>query len=273
MSLTSDRPIRDPGAHCYPDRWIALSSLQKSIRRGAVEPATAAADFLWSEPTRLLDRLLMIGLEDIGVGDPDVLRETIEFTTDRTWRRGLPDEGKAATLGLVERMCTAAKSRLTDELGAICMFEPALAPDRTAFAALSDEALADEIVSGTDIGRRAVAAWFLAGTDRYRVDQLSRRQGSLPALWRAYRSLGIPADWLDLLDRPARKMPWPLAVMLPLAYASKVSGTPTVQVTVTPYETWRGIPLYALDMHTRRGLAAIARWIAGCADLVRDQHQ
>jgi hypothetical protein len=267
VSLTSGQPLRNLCASLYPDRWIALSSLQKSIRRGAVEHALAAGSALWTEPSRLLDRILVIGLEDIGIGDPLVLSRVIELTTDRTWRRSLPDKGKAVTLGLVESMCAATKSRLTDELGAIAMFEPALGPERTAFAALSDESLADEITTGKDIGTRALAAWFLAGTDRYRVDRLPRRQGSLPALWQTYRSLGIPADWLGLLDRPARKMPWPLAVMLPLAYLSKASGVPTVLVHETAYETWRGVPLYALDMHTRRGLIAIGRWIADCPAL------
>src|SRR3977135_1799213 len=107
MSLTSDQFSPETGPNCSPDRWIALSSLQKSIRRGAVEPATTAAMALWSEPSRLLDRLLVIGLEDIGVGDPEVLREVIELTTDRAWRRKLPDKGREVTLGLVERMCAA----------------------------------------------------------------------------------------------------------------------------------------------------------------------
>src|SRR5262245_62523362 len=106
----------DAAPNFVPDRWIALSSLQKSIRQGAVEPAISAAEALWREPSRLLDRLLVIGLEDIGVGDPEVLREVIELTTDRAWRRKLSDRGRAVTLGLVERMCATAKSRFADEI-------------------------------------------------------------------------------------------------------------------------------------------------------------
>jgi hypothetical protein len=52
-----------------------------------------------------------------------------------------------------------------------------------------------------------------------------------------------------------------------LAYVSKASGTPSVLVRDPSYETWRGVPLYALDMHTRRGLVAIGRWIADCPAL------
>jgi hypothetical protein len=267
MSLTSDQFSPEIGSNYYPDRWIALSSLQKSIRRGAVEPATAAADVLWSERSRLLDRLLVIGLEDVGVGDPGVLHEVIELTTDRAWRRKLPDKGRAVTLGLVERMCAATKSRFSDEILAIAALEPALGPARTELVRASAHRLADFCAISDDVGVRALAFWFLAGTARYPMDGIPRRQGDLAAVWEVASGLGVPADWLNLLDRAARRVHWPLAVLLPLAYVTKVSGTPTQLVKNTPYETWRGVPLYALDQFTRRGLVAIGRWLAGCPEL------
>jgi hypothetical protein len=267
MSLTSDQFSPEIGSNCYPDRWIALSSLQKSIRRGKVEPATAAAMALWSEPSRLLDRLLVIGLEDIGVGDLEVLREVIELTTDRAWRRKLPDKGRGVTLGLVGRMCAATKSRFADEILAIAQLEPALGSERTELAMASNEQLSDCSAASEDIGVRALASWFLAGTARYPMDGVLRRQGDLAPVWEGARELGVPADWLHLLNRAARRMPWPLAVLLPLAYVSKANGTPTQLAQATPFEAWRGIPLYALDQFTRRGRVAIGRWLAGCREL------
>jgi hypothetical protein len=267
MSDFSDYYLNDPRTSHVSDRWIALSSLQKSIRRGAVEPATAAANTLWSEPTRLLDRLLVIGLEDVGVGDPGALREIIELTTDRTWRRELPDKGRAVTLGLVERMCAATKSRFADEILAIAQLEPALGQARTELAVASTEQLADSIATSDDIGVRALASWFLAGTARYPMDDVPRRQGNPAAVWEAARELGVPADWLHLLDRAARRMPWPLAVLLPLAYVSKANGTPTQLAQATSFEAWHGIPLFALDQFTRRGRVAIGRWVAACREL------
>src|SRR5262245_48425463 len=255
----------DAAPNFVPDRWIALSSLQKSIRQGAVEPSISAAEALWREPSRLLDRLLVIGLEDIGVGDPEVLREVVELTTDRTWRRKLlPDQGRAVTLHLVERMCTATKSRFADEILAIVQREPALGPARTKLAMASPRELAGFTATSDDIGVRALAFWFLAGTARYPMDGVPRRQGDVAAVWTAAREHGVPADWLLLLNRVARRMPWPLAVLLPLAYMSKVSGTPTEVARHAPYEWWHGVPLYALDQFTRRGRVAIGRWLAGC---------
>jgi hypothetical protein len=143
--------------------------------------------------------------------DRDVLREVIELTTDRTWRRKLPDKGRAVSLGLVERMCAATKSRFADEILAIAQLEPALGPVRTELAMASTEQLAGCSATSDDIGVRALASWFLAGTARYPMDGILRRQGDLAAVWEAARELGVPADWLNLLDRSARRMHWPLA--------------------------------------------------------------
>ena len=242
-------PFDRPATNFVLDRWIDLSSLQKSIQRGAIEPATAAAEVLWCEPSRLLDRLLVIGLEDIGVGDPNVLREVIELTTDRAWRRRQPDKGRAVALGLVERMCASTKSRFTDEILAIAQREPALGPARAELAMASTEQLADCIATSDDIGVRSLAYWFLAGTARYPIDGVPRRQGDLAAVWKAARELDVSADWLLRLDRAARRMPWPLAALLPVAYASKASGTATEELTTRPMrrgEAYRCMPWISL---------------------------
>jgi hypothetical protein len=164
-------------------------------------------------------------------------------------------------------MCAATKSRFADEILAIAQLEPALGSARTELAMASTEQLVSCNATSDDIGVRALASWFLAGTARYPIDGVPRRQGHLAALWEVARGQGVPADWLHLLDRAARRMPWPLAVLLPLAYVSKAGGTPIQLVKDTPFETWRGVPLYALDQFTRRGRVAIGRWFAGCAEL------
>ena len=107
----------------------------------------------------------------------------------------------------------------------------------------------------------------MAGTARYPMDGAPRRQGTLAKVWEAVGALGVPVEVLDLLDRAARRMRWPLAILLPLAYVSKADGTPTEWIKDTPIEMHRGVPLYALDQFTRRGRAAIASWVAGCPEL------
>lgn len=77
--------------------------------------------------------------------------------------------------------------------------------------------------------------WLLLGA-HYLMDGVPRRQGDLAALWAVARDLGVPADLVHPLDRAARRMPWPLAVLLPLAHASKANGIPIRLVRDTPYE-------------------------------------
>jgi hypothetical protein len=184
----------------------------------------------------------------------------------------LPDRGRVVTLGLVERMCAATKSRFADEVLAIAQLEPSLGPARAELAMTSTEQLADCIATSDDIGVRSLACWYLAGTARYPMDGVLRRQGDLAAVGKVVRELGVPADWRLLLDRAARRMHWPLAVLLPLAYVSKASGIATQVAQDAPYETWRRVPLYALDQFTRRGRVAIGRWLAGCRELQEILH-
>ena len=104
------------------------------------------------------------------------------------------------------------------------------------------------------------------------MDGVPRRQGDLAAVWDVARELGVPADWLHLLDRAARRMRWPLAILLPLAYVSKADGTPIELVQDAPHETGRGIPLYGLDQFAGRGRVAIGRWLAGCPEIQEILH-
>ena len=131
--------------------------------------------------------------------------------------------------------------------------------------------------SGKTSAAHAIGLFLGDETDGLSVHDLSvhtwaqmnvpRRQGDLAAVWATARELGVPAVFLNLVDCAARRMPWPLAVLLPLAYVSKANGTATEVAHDVPCETWRGLPLFALDQFTRRGRMAIGRWFAGCREL------
>jgi hypothetical protein len=54
--------------------WVAMSLLQKALRRGCKDPALrAAATLLIAAPDKLWRRLGCIAFEDIGVGDLDAV--------------------------------------------------------------------------------------------------------------------------------------------------------------------------------------------------------
>ena len=134
------------------------------------------------------------------------------------------------------------------------MFEPALGPNGPISLAL-ERSLPIRLRLAMTSAARALAAWFLAGTDRYRVDQLSRRQGRLQRSGRCYGSLGVPADWLALAgpssSHDAMAARRHAAARLP---QQGQWSHPAIRSTTRPYETWRGVPLYALD--SSRGVAS-----------------
>ncbi len=53
------------------DPWLLASLLQKTIRRGDLQLARRAGHQLLNvDPSRLWRRVMVVGLEDIGLGDP-----------------------------------------------------------------------------------------------------------------------------------------------------------------------------------------------------------
>ena len=88
-------------------RWVALSCLQKSIRRGRTEFALMATRQLHAtEPLNLLKRLQIIAVEDIAVGDLPLVHRVL--TTEST--------DLATLLELVTAMCRAVKDRSATDL-------------------------------------------------------------------------------------------------------------------------------------------------------------
>jgi hypothetical protein len=248
---------------------LALSVLQKGIRRGLGNETQQAVEVLWAEPSSLLDRLLVIALEDIGVADLPTLYAAIELTTRRSWRRRSGDCGKSEVLRLVQAMCAATKSRFADELLAIATLEPELGLSRSELQHLSvpDRAVRLE-AARSDIGHRALCAWFQAGTRRYPMEGVASRTGDAAHMWPSFLRLGVPSDFVAMLEQAARRCRWPLPILLPFAHLSKAQATETnITRTHLSSEAYRSIPLYALDQFTRRGRTAIASWLANSTKL------
>lgn len=69
------------------DRWIARSVLQKAIRRGEAELALRALANLYQHDSYAVWRhLTIICLEDIGIGNIDLLAQIVAAKSDRKWR-------------------------------------------------------------------------------------------------------------------------------------------------------------------------------------------
>jgi hypothetical protein len=104
---------------------------------------------------------------------------------------------------------------------------------------------------------RAVATWFCSGINypyQHRVGA-----GDLSGLADAYCRLGAPPDLVAATVLAARRTRQPYAVLVPLVWLEVQRSGPTAiaHASVPPSGLIDGIPLYALDEHTRLGKRAI----------------
>src|SRR5579871_6643209 len=108
-----------------PDRWVSLSMLQKSIRRGHVNSAVTAVEILLQiEPATLWQRLGVIALEDIGLANPKLVGDVtaIAFAGRSQRNNKTPDRA----MELVASMSGSTKSRFVDELLMVAALAPEL---------------------------------------------------------------------------------------------------------------------------------------------------
>jgi len=96
--------------------WLAMSILQKSVRRGDTTLGLrAAATLLKADPAKLWRRLVGIVVEDIGIGDLECVRLVMAATAGKGFRQQYGGDHRVASL-VVARMCEAKKCRASDDL-------------------------------------------------------------------------------------------------------------------------------------------------------------
>lgn len=247
----------DAGIEPFPiDAWLAASLLQKAIRRGDREVAERAALTLYRwRGSATWRRLIVIACEDIGIASPDVVAETVEAACDPALRRRLGDV--RLLLSLVRELVAAPKDRSADLLAGYVHHHPRLTESR---ATMGSMPLSRRIAIASDpsasLYSRAMAAWFASGIEWNRERRVGK--GDLPALLAAFGDLGVPSAWLQVVQLAARRTREPLTVMLPLLWLelSRARGW-IIRGSLPATRKVAGLPLYALDKHTRLGRAAL----------------
>jgi hypothetical protein len=240
------------------DRYVALSALQKAIRRGEEDLAlTAAMNLMIGGPQAIWRRLAIIAFEDIGVANIDVVGWATVVIGDRELRARLGGEWKVMEF-LVRALCRSAKNRATDELTYLIEHSPALADVRDELPGLS---LRWRIAAATDtrscISVRALATWFSIGTDRITSSALAPVPGCLENTFGALRDAGCPGTAVEIGRMGLKRTGCILAAMLPSLYWLRGTGEYSVEDDLILPETKIGpVPSWVFDMHTRSGLAA-----------------
>ena len=231
----------------------------------------AATTLLRLDKQALWRRLQVTALEDVGVGDIGLVTRIIAAAGDSGWRKHHGGDETVAHY-LIEQMCDAPKDRSGDNLTSAADHHPDLEDDRGRLAVAGTGELL-EVVLDRDrpLGTRVVAAWYAVGTERYLADRLTRRRGDPEAVFEVFGSLGVTDSLIATCRLAARRMRDPFPFVIPLVWTElDRSGDSSVEeVEVPPARTVRGVPLYALDKHTRSGKRPLRRFLGSCEPLWR----
>lgn len=246
--------------------WIAMSILQKGIRRGRKELALqAAATLLLNAPEKLWRRCGGIAFEDIGVADLDTLGLVTAALGGKRVRASLGGEWSVVSL-IVESMVDAPKCRGADDLLMNVERHPALASARQELPELGNDQLRRFILGSAPLQEQAAALWFLLGTDRRPSKNLAMRRGEPALAFDVLDELGTPLTAAALAREGFRKTREILCPYVGLLTVGDELPAGTVEDDVFPQEAMIGsIPSWALDQYTREGRVALARFLrTGC---------
>lgn len=252
------------------DRWVAASGLQKGIRRGDTGTALACAKtLLMQDPQRLWRRLAVIGIEDVGIADLDTAAQVLSVSGQKVWRREHGGDELIASY-LIAHLCQSAKERSCDDLVAIADLHPDLRKQRLELAYAGTDELRNVISDNSrEIGLRALAAWYLAGTERLPGKQLIPRRGAPDDLFCVYEALGISEPLIELCHEAITKTRTALSVMLPLIWlAERGTGVPVCS-DLPEVPVVHGVPAYVFDGFSRVGRRALTLFLSECV-AVRD---
>src|SRR5690348_13353087 len=250
---------------CKPipaDPWVISSLLQKSIRRSETDIAQRAAlTFFKLKGAAIWRRLMVIAFEDVGIGSVDALTATVAAAGDSAWRKNHGGDLRLAAY-LAPLLAEAPKDRSADYL---C--DARDHPMLTEFwRAMENASLESKLSHVQDqalgLPQRAVAAVSALGIGSR--GHISRGTGGLEALLSKFRELEVPEELVAATGIAAARTREPITVMVPLiGLVAARSKKRVCDYPIPPLVEAGGVPLYALDKHTRLGREAIWRFAYG----------
>lgn len=250
--------------------WLAMSLMQKAIRRGHEELALrASATLLQISPERFWRRICVTAFEDIGVADVETVAIVTAALKGKRWRSGLGGEWPVAGC-LVQRMARTIKCRAADDLAVVCQWHPSLERARLKFADKSPvDLLNTEMMTGKRL-IKALAVWYAMGTDRCRSPVLPERKGDQHAVWDHLTNSDIPASAVEVAREGFRKSNSILCPFVLLILPNAGQVTQETEPDVLPEEEMIGdVPCCSLDVHVREGNQAIGRFMRTDCQTIR----
>jgi hypothetical protein len=242
--------------------------MQKAIRRGRTELALqAAATLLQQSPEWLWRRLACIAFEDVGLGDLDLVTQVTAAMTGKRARTTMGGEWTVASF-LITRMAAARKCRAADDLLLVAENHPGFESQRLELGFSTSQRLVRVVTSTEPLAARALAAWFLLGTDRRPSPRLAKRNGDIASLFAALREI-LPPELVEIAREGHRRSGEVLPIFMALLVPHLQPELTSVQGDEMP-ETMAGVvPGWCIDLYTRPGRAALARLIEGSTPTAR----
>ena len=243
------------------DSYIAMSLMQKAIRRGDVENALFAGRFLFTFNERSFwKRLCVCAIEEIGVANLKLVAQVLIAANDKRLRKELGGDNRLAQT-LLSELCNSPKDRCADDL--IDAIENAAQyPNFKADIAEKSATEIEKVIASlsTPLQHRAIAAVQLAtGWDNFssglrKGHSWSRILNELPE---DVASPCVTAVSLLGIKRTGAL----LAPLLTLIYAHKPEATKCVDDTFLDAVNISGLPSWVLDGHVRPGLHSFRIYI------------
>jgi hypothetical protein len=248
--------------------WVAMSSLQKAIRRGREDLAlSAAATLLRDAPEKLWRRIGCIAFEDVGVACLDAVGLATVASAGKQVRAGLGGEW-AVTSHVVSELCRVPKCRAADDLLMACELHPAYANARGEMPYLSTRDLIAVATGQGSVQERALALWFALGTDRRRSTLVSRR-GEPRLVFDCLCEAGWPHSIVEIAREGFRRTGEMLCPLVALLSCEHRQATWIESDDLPPEVMIDDVPSWALDVYSREGRAAFARFLDSDAPAAR----
>ena len=250
----------EPPAPLLCSEWVAMSALQKAIRRNEPELALRAAETLSKvAPDRVSRRIGIAAFEEIGVGDAESLSFSVAGLAGKRWRAEVGGEWVVASY-LIRRLCSAPKCRVVDDLYMIADTHPKLAKLRLDFASGHASDSLDLLRAAHTIEGQAVAVWSL---NAFLRDKPSPKRSYRDPLLLAeeYEHLGVPSTVLDISFEGFKKTRETLSLLYPLLWLAKPACGEVLDDDLPPQAYVNEVPLWALDIFTREGREAFRRFL------------
>jgi len=252
--------------------WVAMSALQKAIRRGREDLAlSAAATLLRDAPDKLWRRIGCVAFEDVGVACLDAVGLATVALAGKQVRAALGGDWAVASF-IVSELCRVPKCRAADDLLMACELHPAYAMARADLPYLTTRNLIAVATGHASVPVRALALRFALGTDRRRSALVSRR-GEPRLVFDYLCEAGWPHSIVEVAREGFRRTGEMLCPFAALLACEQPQATRVESDDLLPEVMIGDVPSWALDIYSREGRAAFTRFLdtdAPAARWVRD---